>query len=149
MIVPGTELEVCDQCGETTISLESSLKVEAYVAEQIELLSTTELGTIRIGFDVDQTEMSEILGLGEKTYHRWEKGNQIPSRSMGFYLRILQHFPDTFEWLRKREWRQKDNAKIITVDFKKSFPALVNAECYIGPNSQRHNPAKALFGRIA
>jgi len=107
MTVPKVEFDACDRCGETAISLASSLKVEAYVAEQIELLSSAELIRIREAFKVDQAEMSEILGLDGKTYLRWEKGHQIPSRSMGYNLRMLAEFPTAFAWLRARSWRSR------------------------------------------
>lgn len=143
IVVPDVELEVCDFCHETSISLESSIKVQAYVDEQNELLVQKELVAIREKLGVDQTEMSEILGLGGKTYHRWEKGHQIPSRSMGYYLRILSEFPDAFSWLRSRAWRNAPN--IIHVDFKVAFPGLAKAETAYSQQTNRSNPAKALF----
>jgi DNA-binding XRE family transcriptional regulator len=66
---------------------------------------------MREQFGVDQTEMSEALGLGGKTFHRWEKGSQYPSRSMGYYLRLLRQFPEAFEWLRSRRWKRRNGKK--------------------------------------
>ena len=40
--------------------------------------------------------MSEILGLGTKTYHKWESGAQFPTRSMSYYIRMLAEFPEAF-----------------------------------------------------
>ena len=78
------------------------------IAEHTERLTTDELREIREQFELDQTEMSEALGLGNKTYHRWENGTQYPSRSMGYYLRVLREYPDAFRWLRARQWRERD-----------------------------------------
>ena len=78
------------------------------IAEHTERLTTDELREIREQFELDQTEMSEALGLGNKTYHRWENGTQYPSRSMGYYLRVLREYPDAFKWLRDRQWRERD-----------------------------------------
>jgi HTH-type transcriptional regulator/antitoxin MqsA len=120
--VPDISFAACDHCGEQTISLTESRKVEEFVAEHLELISPAELRAIREKLGVDQSEMSEALGLGAKTYHRWEKGNQIPSRSMGYYLRLLQKHPESFAWIRDRSWRRPDN--VVNVNFRESFPSL-------------------------
>lgn len=143
--VPDIEIEVCDNCQETSISLESSLVVDAYLAEHNEQLSTTELREIRESLGVDQTEMADILGLGAKTYHRWEKGSQIPSRSMGYYLRLLAEFPNGFAWLRNRGWREKN--KVIHVNFREKFPALGDDAEKYSQQAFSRNPARALFGK--
>ena len=54
---------------------------------------------------LSQKDFADAIGLGEKTFHRWLKGTQIASRSMGYYLRAMQHFPEAFEWVKKRGWR--------------------------------------------
>jgi putative zinc finger/helix-turn-helix YgiT family protein len=143
IVVPDVEVEVCDNCQESAISLESSLKMEAYVAEKIELIPAKELSVIRERLGVDQLEMSEILGLGTKTYHRWEKGNQIPSRSMGYYIRVLSEFPEAFNWLKNREWRSRSN--IIEVDFKTAFPALGGRADDFNNSCEKPNFARALY----
>ena len=107
VVVPNLLVEVCDHCGEIAVAADAAAVVDAAIAEQTEQLTVRELGRIREDLGVDQTEMSEILGLGGKTYHRWEKGNQVPSRSMGYYLRTLAEFPEAFAWLRERGWRTK------------------------------------------
>ena len=106
--VPNVEMEVCDKCGEEILSLESARLVDDAIADHTERLTTDELREIREQFELDQTEMSEALGLGNKTYHRWENGTQYPSRSMGYYLRVLREYPDAFKWLRARQWRERN-----------------------------------------
>ena len=109
LTVPNIEMDVCDRCGEEILPLESAREVEAAIADQTERLTPDELREIREQFDVDQTEMSESLGLGNKTYHRWENGTQYPSRSMGYYLRVLREYPEAFKWLRSRQWRERNH----------------------------------------
>ena len=109
--VPNIEMEVCDKCGEEILSLESARAVDAAIADHTERLTPNELRELREQFGVDQTEMSVALGLGGKTFHRWEKGSQYPSRSMGYYLRLLREFPEAFEWLRSRRWKRRNGKK--------------------------------------
>ena len=118
--VPNVEMEVCDKCGEEILPLESARQVDAAIAEHTERLTTDELREIREQFDLDQTEMSEALGLGNKTYHRWENGTQYPSRSMGYYLRLLREYPDAFKWLRSRRWRLRKRLVTRSVSIAKS-----------------------------
>ena len=126
--IPDIAMEVCDRCGEEILPLESARAVDAAVAEYTERLTPEDLEEIRNLFGVDQTEMGEALGLGGKTYHRWEKGSQYPSRSMGYYLRLLREHPEIFEWLRSRGWRGRN--RVINhelspvVDMQHRFPAL-------------------------
>ena len=117
VVVPNLLVEVCDHCGEMVLSADAADAVDAAIAEQTDQLTTRELERIREDLDVDQTEMSEILGLGGKTYHRWEKGNQVPSRSMGYYLRVLAEFPEAFAWLRERGWRGSNRFASETIEF--------------------------------
>jgi putative zinc finger/helix-turn-helix YgiT family protein len=109
--IPDIEMEVCHKCGQEILSLESARQVDAAIAVHTERLTTKDLRAIREQFGVDQTEMSEAFGLGAKTFHRWEKGSQYPSRSMGYYLRLLREFPESFEWLRSRRWTRSNGKK--------------------------------------
>jgi len=111
--IPNIQMQVCDKCGEEILSLESAREVDSAIAEYTDRLTPGELTAIREGFDVDQTEMSQALGLGSKTYHRWEKGSQYPSRSMGFYLRILREYPEVFAWLRSRGWQGRNHHRRV------------------------------------
>jgi putative zinc finger/helix-turn-helix YgiT family protein len=121
-------MEVCDKCGEEILSLESARAVDAAIADHTERLTPNELRELREQFGVDQTEMSEALGLGGKTFHRWEKGTQYPSRSMGYYLRLLREFPEAFEWLRSRRWKGRNRhvtrEQSPEAEMQQRFPAL-------------------------
>ena len=39
---------------------------------------------------------------------RWENGEQNISRSMGYFIRTLSHFPEVYEWVADRSWRQDE-----------------------------------------
>src|SRR5262249_23522062 len=125
VVVPNLLVEVCDHCGEIVLSADAADRVDAAIAEQTDQLTPRELERIREDLDVDQTEMSEVLGLGGKTYHRWEKGNQVPSRSMGYYLRVLAAFPEAFAWLRERAWKKQSRLAGLAIDPAVAFPDLV------------------------
>ena len=106
--IPAITLLRCPKCGDELIPPETQALIDRSVAEQTEQLTQRELEEMAERFGQDQTEISETLGLGSKTFHRWLKGRQYPSRSMGYYLRVLAEFPEALEWLKERGWRRQD-----------------------------------------
>jgi DNA-binding transcriptional regulator YiaG len=125
--IPGIWVDRCEHCGEVVFPGETVAFIESFVAEQTEQLSQRELEGIRDDRNgPTQDEMSEILGLGRKTYHKWESGSQFPTRSMCYYIRVLAQFPEAFEWLRDRAWRKKNRLTHANeqLDLSAMFPDL-------------------------
>jgi putative zinc finger/helix-turn-helix YgiT family protein len=137
IIVPEVSVDVCDKCGEIALSLNSSRKIDAYIARETEVLSRAQLISIRNLLAVDQTEMSEILGLGTKTYHRWENGSQYPSRSMCYYIRLLAAFPEAFAWLRERRWRGGSHLPPPVAPDPDRIFGLIDHFLYSGPEQKK------------
>ena len=125
--LPGVWVERCDHCGEIVFPGETTRFIESAVAEETEQLTGRELERIREELGVaTQDEMSEILGLGLKTFHKWESGRQFPTRSMSYYIRVLAEIPGAFEYLRRRAWRAKNRLATppAEADFAAMFPDL-------------------------
>jgi len=151
--VSGVWVERCDHCGEIVFPGETTRFIEAAVAEQTEQLSPRELERIREDLGVaTQDEMSEILGLGLKTFHKWESGRQFPTRSMSYYIRVLAEVPGAFEFLRRRAWRAKNRVATpqAEADLAAMFPDLTanpsTSSRIANPRAQspRLNPALGL-----
>jgi putative zinc finger/helix-turn-helix YgiT family protein len=98
IVVPKVDMERCDKCGETFIPAKSSRYISEYEAQATEQLSKKQIHEFFEQSDLTQKDYAEALGLGEKTFHRWLKGTQVVSRSMGYYLRAMNHFPELFDW---------------------------------------------------
>ncbi len=125
--IPGVWVDRCDHCGEVLYPGDTTAFIESVVSEQTEQLAPRELERIREDLGVQrQDEMSEILGLGAKTFHKWERGAQFASRSMSYYIRVLAEFPQAFDWLRARAWRSKNRLAQpqAQTDFAAMFPDL-------------------------
>lgn len=105
VVVPNVDLARCDGCGLTLVSAKSSRYISEFQAQAQEQLSKAELFKYLEASELNQKDYAEALGLGEKTFHRWLKGTQVVSRSMGYYLRAMHHFPEVFAWVKNREWR--------------------------------------------
>jgi putative zinc finger/helix-turn-helix YgiT family protein len=151
--VPGVWVERCDHCGEIVFPGETTRFIESVVAEQTEQLTSRELERIREDLGVaTQDEMSEVLGLGLKTFHKWESGRQFPTRSMSYYIRVLADVPGAFDFLRRRAWRAKNRVTTppAEADLAAMFPDLA-ANPPVSPRianpraqSSRINPARGL-----
>ena len=125
--IRGIWVDRCDHCGEIIFPGDTTRFIESVVAEQTEQLTPRELEMIREDLGVQrQDEMSEVLGLGAKTYHKWESGAQFPTRSMSYYIRVLAESPQAFDWLRRRGWRNKNRLTQpdAQADFAAMFPDL-------------------------
>ena len=105
VVVPDVKFIRCTRCGEELIPAASDRYISRYVAEANEQLTKGELHAMLEASGLSQKDFAEAIGLGEKTFHRWLKGTQVVSRSMGYYLRALQRFPEAFEWVKERGWR--------------------------------------------
>jgi DNA-binding transcriptional regulator YiaG len=87
----------------------AALVKQAEAAEQAKQLSAQEYQQT---LGLSAKDFAEAIGLGEKTFHRWLKGTQVVSRSMGYYLRALQRFPESFAWVRERGWRSPESPPV-------------------------------------
>lgn len=105
LIVPNLLILRCDKCGEDIIPPESSRRIETAVDQHQDTLPPAAVRAFLEQFQIDQTEAARALGMGGKTLHRWARGTQRVSRSMGYFLRALMAHPEVFEWIRDRRWR--------------------------------------------
>lgn len=154
LTIPGVWVNRCDHCGEVVFPGDTVHFIESVVAEHTEQLTPRELERVREDLGVaTQDEMSQLLGLGTKTYHKWESGAQFPTRSMSYYIRLLAEFPQAFDWLRCRAWRNKNRLlqSQAAADFKAMFPDLKILEptferpqSIVGSPQGRTNPALGL-----
>jgi len=108
LTVPQLLILRCDKCGEDTIPPESSRRIEMAVEQHQDTLSPAAVLSFLKQFHIDQTEAAEALGMGGKTLHRWARGTQRVSRSMGYFLRALMAHPSVYEWIRDRRWKRAE-----------------------------------------
>lgn len=115
LTVPKLLILRCDKCGEETVPPESSRRIETAVEQHQDTLPAAAVRSFLEQFQIDQTEAAEALGMGGKTLHRWARGTQRVSRSMGYFLRALMAHPVVYEWIRDRRWRRAEQIANQTV----------------------------------
>lgn len=94
LYVPNVTWSECGACGEAILDDDAVHAIEAARRHAQGLLSPKDIKVLRTKLDKTQTEMSNLLGVGEKTYCRWESGAYIQSTAFDKYLRLLIEVPE-------------------------------------------------------
>jgi len=85
----------CEGCGEEILPPELSDRIEAEQYRVQCLLAPAEVKAIRERTGLSQVDMARLLGVGDKTYARWEAGLSIQNKSMDNLIRMAAH-PEVF-----------------------------------------------------
>lgn len=96
IVIDGAEWEECSSCGEQIFppSLQNSLEEKRY--ERLGLLRPEDIRDIRKRAGLTQTEMADFVGVGEKTYTRWESGRSLQNKSSDTLIRLADMHPELF-----------------------------------------------------
>jgi YgiT-type zinc finger domain-containing protein len=103
----------CNQCGHVVLPWPSVQRVDRAVDDHTEPVTAEFLMIARSQLQPNMTLLAESLGLGSKTWMRWENGEQKMSRSMGYFVRAMEQFPEVYEWVADRGWRRSRDAESL------------------------------------
>jgi putative zinc finger/helix-turn-helix YgiT family protein len=112
IVISDANWEECENCKEVVLSPElmECLDKERYI--RLGLLSPAEIKAIRVKAGLSQTEISNLLGIGEKTYTRWETGKTLQNKSSDNLIRLFSQNAGSFEELEtQRELHTYDSLK--------------------------------------
>ena len=88
-----------EESGEYFLPAESIRKIDLVKARHMGLLLPSEIKALRMRFGKTQTEMCDLLGLGARTWTRWETNHERPTASYGRVLLALYEGRQTLESL--------------------------------------------------
>src|SRR5438876_7359455 len=94
LTVPSVRRLQCDSCDEEIFDDAATRQIENVRRTAMGLLTASEIRELRSRFGKTQVQMSKLLGVGEKTYCRWESGSFIQSVASDNYLRIIREIPE-------------------------------------------------------
>jgi len=75
--------------GEAILGGEALRMIDKVKARHMGLMLPDEIRMLRSHLRLSQSDMSELLQIGAKSYTRWESGRERPSRSINILLRSL------------------------------------------------------------
>ncbi len=120
MVIPDATWLECENCGQQMLPAELEERLERLSIQRQGLLSAAQIKAVRQKLGLTQTEMAERLGVGEKTYARWESGRSIQNKSSDNLIRL---FPLPF-WM---------DAATYWVILALGEAVLVGAAAYLWP----------------
>lgn len=107
IIVKNLKREKCFHCNEEFLPQEALDRIQVEKYKKLDLLTPEKLKSIREKLGRTQEEMSDLLGVGKKSYFRWENGLSIQNKSMDRYITLVAKNPENVFLLEKLE-RQKE-----------------------------------------
>jgi HTH-type transcriptional regulator/antitoxin MqsA len=83
----------CGQCGEAyyngTMAAESFRRAAAVIRAEDGLLGPDDIVALRAKYGLSQAALEQLIGAGEKTVVRWEKGTVAQNKTADTLLRVL------------------------------------------------------------
>jgi len=118
MTIPDASWEECSACGERVLSLEleGTLRDEQY--RRCGLLTPCEIAAVRGRTGLTQVQMAHLLGIGAKTYARWEAGASLHNRSSDNLIRLVDRHADLFAQL---DAQRSPERKRLVAEYIKSL----------------------------
>lgn len=111
IVIPDATWEECSKCGECIIPPSLWKRLEEVRYERLGLLKPDEIKAVRQRAGLTQSEISEKLGIGEKTYTRWEAGRSIQNKSNDTLIRLFDMNHELFDKLELQ--RDPERRKVI------------------------------------
>ncbi len=94
MIIANATWDACTRCGEEILPDELTKAIEAEQYRRLGLLPPSEIRQVRQKTGLSAVDMANLLGVGEKSYTRWENGRSIQNRSNDTLIRLLDKNAD-------------------------------------------------------
>ncbi len=94
MIIANATWDACTRCGEEILPDELTRAIEAERYRRLGLLPPLEIRQVRQKTGLSAVDMANLLGVGEKSYTRWENGRSIQNRSNDTLIRLLDKNAD-------------------------------------------------------
>jgi putative zinc finger/helix-turn-helix YgiT family protein len=130
--VPEVSWRHCDSCGEDLLDEDATKAITRAHRAALKLLTAEEIRSLRQRLGKTQAQMSELLGIGEKTYCRWESGVHFQSEAFDRYLRLLEAAPELVDLLNEiRLYKQGNPTSVAS-----AFTYLENVAAYEGTSER-------------
>jgi putative zinc finger/helix-turn-helix YgiT family protein len=101
LVIKDLCIKRCSNCKEEFMPKEAQDRVQAEKHKRRGLLTMGQLKELRNKLGYTQVRMAELLGVGKKTYLRWEKGLNLQNKSMDRYIRLIAENPENINILKR------------------------------------------------
>lgn len=97
IVVPDTMWYECGACHEQIVSPALEQAIERERCRRLGLLTPEEIKAVRERTGLSAVDMATLLGVGEKTYTRWENGRSLQNKSNDTLIRLVDRNAEIFE----------------------------------------------------
>lgn len=101
IVIKDLAIKRCTSCKEEFMPKEALERVQSEKHKRRGLLTMGQLKELRTKLGYTQVEMADLLGVGKKTYLRWEKGLYLQNKSMDRYIRLIAENPENIKILKR------------------------------------------------
>jgi HTH-type transcriptional regulator/antitoxin MqsA len=109
--IPNAVWRECAACGEQIIGHELDRAIDDQARRRQGLLTPAEIKAVREQTGLSQEAMAQLLGVGDKTYTRWETGKSFQNKSSDNLIRLVDRNAGLFAQLEAQ--RRPDRQRII------------------------------------
>src|SRR6266852_5326162 len=105
----------CESCNEDILSSELDAAINRERYRRLGLLPPKEIRRVREKTGLSAVDMSHLLGVGEKTYTRWENGRSLQTKASDTLIRLMDKHAELFALLDAE--RQPDRETLVSSYF--------------------------------
>lgn len=96
IVIADTRWRHCESCGEDIIPHELDKALDRQRYQRLGLLPPEDIRRVREKTGLSAVNMSHLLGVGEKTYTRWENGHSLQTRASDTLIRLIDNNAEMF-----------------------------------------------------
>jgi len=106
--------EECSECREQILGAGLNKALDEESRRRQGLLAPEEIRAIRERAGLSQTDIASLLGVGDKSYTRWETGKSIQNKSNDNLIRLVDQDPGA---LARLDAQRQPNRHVLIVEY--------------------------------
>lgn len=96
IVVRDASWQHCESCGEDILPHELDTAIDRERYRRLGLLTSEDIRRVREKTGLSAVDMSHLLGVGEKTYTRWENGHSLQTKASDTLIRLIDSSAEMF-----------------------------------------------------
>lgn len=108
LVIANATWHVCATCGEEILPHELSKAIDGERYRRLGLLTPAEIKQVRERTGLSAVDMAQLLGVGDKTYTRWENGRSLQNKSNDTLIRLIDKNAELFARLEAEREPHRD-----------------------------------------
>lgn len=121
MVIDDATWEACAACGQQILPDELSKAIDVERYRRLGLLTPAEIKQVRENTGLSAVDMAQLLGVGDKTYTRWETGRSLQNKSNDTLIRLIDQHAELFVLV---DAERDPNRQVMIADYVRDLERL-------------------------